>query len=152
FVVAKQERRMRIEVGYGLESRLTDARSQQILDDIIRPHFRAGDFGTGIQAGVDAIAAVIEGAPLPPPRRRFARQGGPGAGILFALFFGGMFLVVIGTFSLVALITPGGAGWFLYLFLTPFYAIFPTVVLPPYGGVVAAGIWLVAYPILRTIL
>jgi uncharacterized protein len=149
FVVARQERRMRIEVGYGLEDRLTDARSRQILDDIVRPHFRAGNFGAGIEAGVDAITAVIEGAPLPSPRRDPARQIGSIAGILL---FSGMFLVVIGTFSVLALLTPGSAGWFLYLFLTPFYAIFPSIVLPPYGGVIAAGSWLALFPVVRSML
>jgi uncharacterized protein len=149
FVVAQQERRMRIEVGYGLEDRLTDARSRQILDDIVRSHFRAGDFGAGIEAGIDAIGAVIEGTPLPPPRRDRTRQFGSVVGLLF---FAGMFLVVIGTFSVVALLTPGGAGWFLYLFLTPFYGIFPSVLFPPYGGVIAAGAWLTLFPILRSAL
>ena len=149
FVVAQQERRMRIEVGYGLEDRLTDARSRQILDDIVRPHFRAGNFGAGIEAGIDAIAAVIEGAPLPPPPREPARPIGSIVGLVF---ISAMFLVVIGTFSVVALLTPGGAGWFLYLFLTPFYAIFPSLLFPPYGGVVAAGAWLTLFPILRSVL
>jgi uncharacterized protein len=149
FVVARQERRMRIEVGYGLEDRLTDARSRQILDDIVRPHFRDGNFGAGIEAGVDAIAATIEGAPLPRPRRDRARQFGSLAGLLF---FSAMFTVIIGTFSVIALLTPGGAGWFLYLFLTPFYATFPSIVLPPFGGAIAAGAWLILFPILRRIL
>ena len=123
FVVARQERRMRIEVGYGLEDRLTDARSRQILDDIVRPHFRAGNFAAGIEAGVDAIVAAIQGAPLPAPRRdsgngRSARSSGSSSSRV-------MFLIVIGTFSVVALLTPGSAGWFLYLFLTPFYASLP---------------------------
>jgi uncharacterized protein len=149
FLVARQERRMRIEVGYGLEARLTDARSRQILDDIVRPHFRAGKFDEGIEAGADAIAGAVEGAPLPPPRRNPARQVGSTAGLLI---FAAMFLLVIGTFSLIALISPGKAGWFLYLFLTPFYAIFPSVVFPPYGGLIAAGAWLVLFPILRALL
>jgi uncharacterized protein len=147
FVVARQERRMRIEVGYGLEARLTDARSRQILDDIVRPQFRAGNFAAGIEAGLDAIASVIQGASLPPPRREPAmRQVGSIVGLLFFAF---MFLSVIGTFSVIALLTPGTAGWFLYLFLIPFYAIFPSVILPPYGGVVMAGGWLILFPILR---
>ena len=149
FVVAKQERRMRIEVGYGLESRLTDARSRQILDDIVRPQFRAGNFGAGIEAGLDAIAAVVQGSELPTPQRQPAQQIGSVVGLLF---FGLMFFSVIGTFSVVALLTPGAQGWFLYAFLIPFYAIFPSVVLPPYGGVVMGGAWLILFPILRTLL
>jgi uncharacterized protein len=149
FIVARQERRMRIEVGYGLEGRLTDARSRQILDDIVRPHFRAGNFGAGIEAGGDAIVAVVSGAELPAPRRDRGQQLGSIAGILV---FSLMFLLVIGTFSVVALLTPGTPGWFLYLFLTPFYGIFPSIVFPPYGGLIAAGSWLVGYPILRSLL
>ena len=149
FVVARQERRMRIEVGYGLEGRLTDARSRQILDDIVRPHFRAGNFAAGVEAGVDAIAAVVSGAPLPTPRRDRGQQLGSIVGLLV---FSLMFLLVIGTFSVVALLTPGSPGWFLYLFLVPFYGIFPSIVFPPYGGLLAAGSWLVGFPILRSLL
>ena len=149
FVVARQERRMRIEVGYGLEDRLTDARSRQILDDIVRPHFRDGNFGAGVEAGVNAIASVIDGASLPPPQR--ARSQGIDSTIGL-LVMGGIFLLVIGTFSMVALLAPGGVGWFLYLFLVPFYAAFPTAMFPPYGGVVAAGAWLILFPIARTFL
>jgi uncharacterized protein len=146
FVVARQERRMRIEVGYGLEERLTDARSRQILDDIVRPHFRAGNFGAGVEAGVDAIAAAVEGVPLPPPRRDRVREFGSRAGLLF---FAAMFVVIVGTFSVIALLAPGAPGWFLYVFLTPFYAIFPSMLFPPYGGWIAASTWLVLFPILR---
>jgi uncharacterized protein len=149
FVVARQERRMRIEVGYGLEDRLTDARSRQILDDIVRPHFRAGNFAAGIEAGVDAIVAVVSGAPLPAPRGDRGQQIGSIVGLLV---FSLMFLLVIGTFSVVALLTPGSPGWFLYLFLTPFYGIFPSIVFPPYGGLIAAGSWLLGFPILRSLL
>jgi uncharacterized protein len=149
FLVARQERRMRIEVGYGLEARLTDARSRQILDDIVRPRFREGDFGGGIEAGADAIAAVVQGAALPAPRRTAGSYIGSVVGLaLFAL----MFLAVVGTFSVVALLMPGAPGWFLYLFLTPFYALFPSMLLPRYGGVVIAGLWLVGFPILRSLL
>jgi uncharacterized protein len=149
FVVARQERRMRIEVGYGLEGRLTDARSRQILDDIVRPHFRAGNFAAGVEAGVDAIAAVVSGAPLPAPRRDRGQQLGSIVGILV---FSLMFILVIGTFSVVALLTPGSPGWFLYLFLIPFYGIFPSIIFPPWGGVIAAGSWLVGFPMLRSLL
>jgi uncharacterized protein len=149
FVVARQERRLRIEVGYGLEDRLTDARSRQILDDIVRPHFRAGNFAAGIEAGVDAIVATVSRAPLPAPRRDWKQQIGSVVGlIVFSL----MFIIVMGTFSVVALLTPGSPGWFLYLFLTPFYGIFPSIVFPPYGGLIAAGSWLIGFPMLRSLL
>jgi uncharacterized protein len=61
FLIARDERRMRIEVGYGLEGRFPDALAGRILRDLVTPRFRSGDFEGGIKAGVDAIAAVLEG-------------------------------------------------------------------------------------------
>ena len=59
-LVAPNERRMRIEVGYGLEGTLTDAISSVIIDRRLRPAFRAGDYEAGIRAGVDGIIDVLE--------------------------------------------------------------------------------------------
>ena len=64
-VVAKNDRRMRIEVGYGLEGALNDATSRRIIDEDIAPLFRKGDFAGGIRAGVERIVKVIDGEPLP---------------------------------------------------------------------------------------
>jgi len=61
FLVAMKERKIRIEVGYGLEGALTDARSAQIIRSEIVPRFRAGDAPGGVAAGVDAILKTIEG-------------------------------------------------------------------------------------------
>jgi len=146
--VAKNDRKMRIEVGYGLEEKLTDARSREILDDYVRPRFRANDFDGGIEAAVDAIAATVEGARLPsPPVSRGSRSGG--MDLLPRLFVAGIFTVVVGVHSLVAVLTPGKMGWFLYFFLMPFYAAFPSFIVPPYGGVVACGAWILLFPIFR---
>jgi uncharacterized protein len=73
FLVAKRERKMRIEVGYGLEARLTDLQSRRILDDVVRPRFKQGAFDEGVEAGVDAIIGTIEGKEMVP-------AGGPAAG------------------------------------------------------------------------
>ncbi len=69
-VVAKNDRHLRIEVGYGLEGALTDVTSRRIIDEIIVPRFRSGDFAGGISAGVNRIVAVIDGEPLPAPQPR----------------------------------------------------------------------------------
>jgi len=69
-LVAKNDRKLRIEVGYGLEGALTDVTSQRIIDEIITPKFRSGDFAGGISAGVDRIIGVIDGEPLPAPKRQ----------------------------------------------------------------------------------
>ncbi|MBU6459009.1 MAG: YgcG family protein [Bradyrhizobium sp.] len=69
-LVAKNDRKLRIEVGYGLEGALTDLTSKRIIDEIITPRFRNGDFAGGISAGLDRIIGVIDGEPLPPPPQR----------------------------------------------------------------------------------
>lgn len=69
-VVAKQDRAVRIEVGYGLEGALNDATANRIVEDVVIPRFREGDFHGGIDAGVDRMIRVIDGEPLPPPQRR----------------------------------------------------------------------------------
>ncbi len=61
FLVAPSERKMRIEVGYGLEGTLTDALSKIILATAVAPKFKAGDYGAGIERGVDGIIEVLSG-------------------------------------------------------------------------------------------
>lgn len=67
-VVAKDDHKLRIEVGYGLEGPLTDVTSRRIIDEIIVPRFKTGDFTGGISAGVDRIIRIIDGEPLPVPK------------------------------------------------------------------------------------
>jgi uncharacterized protein len=64
-VIAKNDRRLRIEVGYGLEGSLTDATSHRIIDEDITPKFRSGDFVGGISAGVDRMIRIVDGEQLP---------------------------------------------------------------------------------------
>ena len=66
-VIAKNDRHLRIEVGYGLEGALTDVTSKRIIDEIITPKFKAGDFTGGISDGVDRMIRVIDGEKLPAP-------------------------------------------------------------------------------------
>jgi uncharacterized protein len=66
-LVAKQDRAVRIEVGYGLEGALNDATAKRIIAEMIAPHFRQNDFFGGLAAGVNQVMQVIEGEPLPPP-------------------------------------------------------------------------------------
>lgn len=66
-VVAKNDRTLRIEVGYGLEGALNDATSKRIIEEVITPKFRQQDFAGGISAGVQRMTSVIDGEPLPAP-------------------------------------------------------------------------------------
>ena len=77
-IVAKNDRHVRIEVGYGLEGALSDAVSNRIVDEIIAPHFKQGDFDGGVEAGVDKMIAVINGEPLPEPDKKWEHHGNLG--------------------------------------------------------------------------
>lgn len=119
-VVAKDDRALRIEVGYGLEGALTDLTSKRIFSETILPRFKQQDFYGGVSAGVTQIIAVIDGEPLPEPAGMTAvgagdvRQFTP---ILFvlALAVGGVLRAVLGKVP-GALVTGGVVGaiaWFL---------------------------------------
>jgi uncharacterized protein len=69
-LVAKGDRKLRIEVGRGLEGALPDATAKRIIAEIISPRFRSGDYPGGILAGVEKMIAVVEGEALPPPQNR----------------------------------------------------------------------------------
>jgi len=148
FLVAKQDRKMRIEVGYGLEAKLTDAQSVRILDNLVRPRFRQGDFAGGVEAGVDAILGTVRGEdviPSAPPARGGAvvpLNWGP------RLLAFGMYALVTGVFSALALFSKGGQSWFLWLFLMPFHLLFPMVA-HPIVGVGMFGAWLVGFPLFK---
>ncbi len=74
-VVAKEDRKLRIEVGRGLEGAIPDAVAKRIVSEVIAPHFKSGDFYGGIAAGTDALMKLIEGESLPAPQPR--PGGGP---------------------------------------------------------------------------
>ncbi|HXZ47476.1 MAG TPA: TPM domain-containing protein, partial [Usitatibacter sp.] len=69
-VIAKQEHRIRIHTGRGVQGTLTDFLSEEIVSDVIAPRFRQGDFAGGIDAGVDAIVKAVKGEDLPLPAAR----------------------------------------------------------------------------------
>ena len=97
FLVFTEDRKMRLEVGYGLESTLTDALSSQILREVVAPRFREGKVADGIAAGLDAIEQAIAGTYKAAPQGQRARsQGGNVFPFIFLLF------VVIGILSIVA--------------------------------------------------
>lgn len=74
-LIAKDDRTLRIEVGYGLEGVLPDAVAKQIISETITPHFKRGDYYAGIATGIEQLLKVIEGESLPPPRERSAVSG-----------------------------------------------------------------------------
>ena len=92
-LVAKQDRKLRIEVGYGLEGALNDATAKRIVSETISPRFKDGDFYAGIDDGVDAMIKVIGGEPLPPPK---ATSSGAGIDFETLLFVGFVLVFVVG--------------------------------------------------------
>lgn len=149
FLVAKQDRKMRIEVGYGLEAKLTDAQSVRILDNLVRPRFRQGDFAGGVEAGIDAILGTVRGEDAIPTGPAPSSSGDVGqAGWGFKLFFFGFYALVTGIFSVLALFSSGGMSWVLWLFLMPFHLLFPMVLHPLVGpGIFVA--WLLGFPLFK---
>jgi uncharacterized protein len=125
-VVAKNDRKLRIEVGYGLEGVLTDALSRRIREETITPLFRQGDFAGGIDAGVDQLIKVIDGEPLPPPDRRWRNSNETGKSLaplgnslpflIFAVIIGSVMLRRIFGRGGGALATGGVAGVLVWLF------------------------------------
>jgi uncharacterized protein len=151
-LVARDDRKMRIEVGYGLEGQLTDAQSGRILNNILRPAFRNGDFGGGIEGGVDAVIGTLQGEDvIPPDPSPSPANDISGAPLLFQVIFLGIFLLVVGSFSTVALFSSGCQSWFLWLFLTPFWSAFPMVI-HPMAGAVCGVAWFVGCPIIKLLL
>jgi uncharacterized protein len=116
-LVAKEDRAVRIEVGYGLEGALPDVFANRITDQVIVPRFRNGDFFGGLNEGVDRIIGVIEGEPVPEPTRQSRQPSGGAQGIgsflpvlLMLVFVGsGILRRMFGSFGGAAL-TAGGAG------------------------------------------
>jgi uncharacterized protein len=117
-VIAKDDRRLHIETGYGLEGVLPDAIAKRIIDEDIAPRFKQNDFYGGIRAGVDRLMRVIEGEPLPAPRARGAPQVSsyvdlivPGLILLFVV--GGVLRAIFGRFlgSGVVGTIAGAAVW-----------------------------------------
>ena len=127
-VVAKRDRTVRIEVGYGLEGILPDALAKRIVDQIIVPRFRQEDFAGGIEAGINSIIGTIQGEPLPPARG--ARNGGTaesgrGTGmspdLIFPLFiallvFGKLLQSLLGRVAGASLMSVGAGfiGWLIF--------------------------------------
>jgi uncharacterized protein len=86
-VIAKNDRRMRIEVARALEGAIPDLAARQIIDRAMAPAFRAGDFAGGIDAALDLLIARIRGENLPAPERRSATAEAPGWQEIAIFFF-----------------------------------------------------------------
>ncbi|MBS1139846.1 MAG: hypothetical protein H6R13_1299 [Proteobacteria bacterium] len=112
-IVAKDDRRMRIEVGYGLEGAIPDAIAKRIVAEQMAPRFREGDFAGGLRATVATLDKVIRSEPLPAPVVQTAPSGAePADSLTFLLIVFFMAGVIRSMFGLLgSLAVSGVAGW-----------------------------------------
>lgn len=152
-LIAVDDRKMRIEVGYGLEGVLTDALTSRIIRNEIAPHFRNQEYDAGVTAGVNAIVDAIA-------NEYSTGDGGASENSSLEmditwqerLLIGAFVFGILGIFTVIGIFVPGCGGWFLYAFLIPFYAVFPMAVLGVTGGLTALGIYAIGFPIAKLLL
>lgn len=144
-LISRDDRRMRIEVGYGLEGALTDAQAGRIIDQLMAPRFREGDFPGGVDAAVEAISTAVRGEELVLPEQSSGGVGFDPGTLIFLLIFGLPFINA-------ALVSRGPAGWILGFFLSPFFFAFAAAVFGAKIGLMVMVAWLLIFPLLRLIL
>lgn len=157
-VVASEDRRMRIHVGYGLEDPLTDLAAGRIIRNVMTPRFREGDYDGGVTEGVQAILATLTGQGEPPAEALAdeapagesepALFEGPDLSIIERIMLGAFIFGIIGLFTVIGIVTPSG-GWILYPFLIPFWATFPIAVLGLKGAFILFIVYLVGFPTVK---
>ena len=144
-VVAKDDRKVRIEVGYGLEGIVTDLLAHRIIEEQITPAFRQGNFAGGVQQGVDALTVLVDGGDLP-------QLAGAGINpqfmaLLAALILGGLGGVAIAAgklhwrkaliaavaATLLLTLLAGGLEWPMFLFVMPLTLLI--------GGAIFGALW-----------
>ena len=114
-IVARDERKLRIEVGYGLEDRLTDAQSSVIINQVITPAFKSGNFSKGISDGVAAMLVVLGGNPLDEPATAIGPGGdaasdfaGQHPGLVVLLIV--LFILTVFVCQMLGILPSGGRG------------------------------------------
>ncbi len=160
-VVVPNDRKMRIEVGYGLEGSLPDAKASSIIRNIMAPRFRENDYDAGITDCVNAITEILEGGELQQfysdennttsSGDSFFEMDTPDLSITERILIGAFIFGIIGLFTALGILTPG-VGWFLYFFLIPFWAIFPIIVVGTTGAMICLVIYLIGFPVAKILL
>ena len=147
--MAIDDHKMRIEVGHGLEAKLTDAICSRIIRNEMAPAFRRNDYDEGVNLAIVSIIKAIGG------EYAAADADTSNAGemslterIIIALFI----FAILGVFTLIAVFSSGCAGWGLYAFLIPFYAIFPGVVIGYTAGIGILILYAIGIPVLKVII
>ena len=134
-VVAKNDRKLRIEVGYGLEGAIPDAIAKRIIDELIVPEFKKGNFFGGIKLGIDSLIKLINGENLPAPKNNPKFDLDPdllGFAIIFsAAILGPMHSLLkksIGNFASASVFSFGASALGYFFFPLTFVLIFALLV------------------------
>ena len=136
-VVAKEDRHLRIEVGYGLEGALPDAIAKRIIAETIVPHFKSGNFFAGVNAGVERILGVVSGEALPPPTRQVgASQDALGLALFLAFFFAVLFRGMARVSAIRVPLSAAASGGVTYLLTSLGFA----AGISAFGAVIIAGL------------
>ena len=153
-LIAKQDRTVRIEVGYGLEGVLPDALAKRIVDEVIVPEFKQGNFAGGIDAGIEQMMSVVEGEPLPPPQARRAERVPSGNAVMDNIIPIFIMLIIVakvlqsffGRFIGAGIVSAsaGFLGWLLFSsivigIIAAIFAFFVSLFGNPGGGVFRGG-------------
>jgi len=162
-LVSRGDRRMRIEVGYGLEATLTDFVSGRIIAGEIAPYFKNNDYDRGITNGINAIIKTIESGEYKTAGDNSAVTSGqntdnPGNDIdrqvndipgTTRIIIGIFVFSVLGIFTFLMLFMKGAQGIFLYFFLIPFWGIFPMIAVGVKLNFIILGIYLIGTPLAK---
>jgi uncharacterized protein len=152
-VIAKNDQRLRLEVGYGLEGVVPDAIAKRVIRETIAPHFLTGDFYGGIVDGTDRLMRLVDGEPLPPPAPpRGQPQGGEPFEtylvilLVFTVIVGGILTRILGRFfgatatgGIAGFLALAIAGTLLAAIAAGVLAFFFSLLFGGAGGVVSRG-------------
>ncbi len=145
-LVVHKERKIRIEVGYGLEGVIPDVLARRIIEQQMTPQFREGDFAAGIEAAVASAAGLVRGDPDALPEQATESTSAGDTEFLLIMVLG------LGPFLWTAVASRGCAGWFFYLFVSVFVWGFSLAVLGESRAFWITLAWLVAGFLLRLVL
>lgn len=143
-VVVPRDRVLRIHVGYGAEGVLPDALASRIVNEVIVPHLKTGNFDAAIEAGARAIVAPLEQLPPTPAP---ARKSGPG---FFYYLFWGFWLLVLGLLTYYKVTSR--KGWIFYVAAAPFWWLVPAAFMSPVIASVVGWIYIVGYPVAKLLI
>ncbi|MBI5645841.1 MAG: TPM domain-containing protein [Ignavibacteriae bacterium] len=147
-LIAKDDRKLRIEVGYGLEASLTDAVCSFIINEKITPEFKNGNFDAGVLEGVRAMIAAADGT-LDTSTASSSADGFDTTGMIFFLVF---WMGIVGVFTFLGIFSKGCTSWFMYAFLIPFWAAPALILLDSpvsFLGPVFFLVYIIGFPLLK---